>query len=166
MLKLRSDFIKANSDNNSDQLTCISEVNQLSSSVSTCMSSYLASNFTLPHIPVIVNQGNNANLKVELAMLDTGSQISIDNLSFVKKHKFINIQNMLPMLQNCSLKSATGRSYDPFSGRISQELRFIDRHKRTTKKIPVEFHVLEKKNELECLLLGLNFLCQMCLKFC
>jgi len=77
MLKLISDFIKANSDNNSDQLTCISEVNQLSSSVSTCMSSYLASNFTLPNIPVIVNQGNNANLMVELAMLDTGSEISL-----------------------------------------------------------------------------------------
>ena len=41
------------------------------------MSSYLASNFTLPNIPVIVNQGNNANLKVELAMLDTGSEISL-----------------------------------------------------------------------------------------
>ena len=62
------------------------------------------------------------------------------------------------MLQNCSLKSATGKSFNPFSGRIILELRFIDKFKRTTKKIPVEFHVLAKENELECLLLGLNFL--------
>ena len=122
------------------------------------MSSSLSANFTLPHIPVIVNQKNNTNLMVELAMLDTGSQISIINLSFVKKHKFITTQNILPMLQNCSLKSATGKSYNPFSGRIILELRFIDKFKRTTKKIPVEFHVLSKENELECLLLGLNFL--------
>ena len=157
MLKLRSDFLK-NSDNNSDQYTCISKVNQLSGSVSTCMSSYLSADFTLPHIPVIANQENITNLMVELAMLDTGSQISIVNLSLVKKHKFINTQKILPMLQNCSLKSATGKSYNPFSGRIILELCFIDKFKRTTKKIPVQFHVLAKENELECLLLGLNFL--------
>ena len=94
---------------------------------------------------MIINQENNTNLMVELAMLDTGSQISIINLSFVKKHKFITTQNILPMLQNCSLKSATGKSYNPFSGRIILELCFIDKFKRTTKKFQWNFMSLQRK---------------------
>ena len=80
MQKLRSDYVKSNSDFSKDQFTCISE-DQPSISVSSCMSSYLASTFPLPHVPIIVNQEKNANLMVETAMLDTGSQISIANRS-------------------------------------------------------------------------------------
>ena len=152
MMKLRSEFVKK-SDSLHNQHTCKSK-----SLVSTCMTSSFSNNFSLPHVPVIVNQIHSTNLITELGMLDTGSQISIINLSYVKGHKFIDSNDIVPMTQNCSLKSATGKSYNPFSGKIILQLRFIDKFKRTTRQFSVDFHVLSKENELTCLLLGLNFL--------
>ena len=65
---------------------------------------------------------------------------------------------MRPMLHNCSLKSATGKSINPFAGKLNIDLRFIDKWKNATKKISVEFHILAKDNDLNNILLGLNFI--------
>ena len=37
-------------------------------------------------------------------------------------------------------------------------MRFFDKQKKTTKKVSVEFHILDKENDLNSILLGLNFL--------
>ena len=62
------------------------------------------------------------------------------------------------MIHSCSLKSATGRALNPFVGKIDLCLRFIDKGRKTSKKVLIEFHVLEKDNALQNILLGLNFL--------
>ena len=113
MQRLRSEYIK-NSDFNKVPNTCITKEHD-SEAVSTCMSLFLSSTFPLLHVPIIVNQDNRANLLVEKALIDTGSQICIANRSYVKWHKFINCNQMRPMLHNCNLKSATGKSFNPFA---------------------------------------------------
>ena len=129
------------------QNTCITKEHD-SEAVSSCMSLFLSSTFPLLHVPIIVNQDNRANLLVEKAMIDTGSQICIANRSYVEWHKFIDFNQMRPMLHNCSLKSTTGRSFNPFAGKINLDLRFLDKQKKATKKVSVEFHILAKENDL------------------
>ena len=102
---LRSEYL--NSDLNKVTNTCIDEEND-GEVVSTCMSSLVSNHFPLPHVPVIINQLANRNLLIEKAMVDTGSQISIANYDYVKRHRFIDSSRIRPMLHNCSLKSATG----------------------------------------------------------
>ena len=122
------------------------------------MDSLVSNHFPLPHVPVIINQLANRNLLIEKAMVDTGSQISIANYDYVKRHRFIDSSRIRPMLHNCSLKSATGKSINPFIGKIDLDVRFIDKRGKTSKKVPIEFHVLSKDNNLDNILLGLNFL--------
>ena len=113
--------------------------------------------FPLPHVAVIVNQTGNKNLIIEKAIIDTGSQISIFTFDYVEKHRHVEGSMIRPMMHSCSLKSATGRALNPFVGKIDLCLKFVDKWKKTSKKILVEFHVLEKDNELQTILLGLIF---------
>ena len=125
--------------------------------VSTCMSLVTSKHFPLPHVAVIVNQTGNKNLIIEKAIIDTGSQISIFTFDYVEKHRHVEGSMIRPMMHSCSLKSATGRALNPFVGKIDLCLKFVDKWKKTSKKILVEFHVLEKDNELQTILLGLIF---------
>ena len=121
------------------------------------MSSLSSKRFPLPHVVVVVNQTGNKNLIIGKAIIDTGSQISIFTFDYVEKHRYVEGSMIRPMMHSCSLKSATGRALIPFVGKIDLCLKFVDKWKKTSKKILVEFHVLEKDNELQTILLGLIF---------
>ena len=91
-------------------------------------------------------------------MIDTGSQISLVSTDFVQQHRHIIGSMITPMKTPCSLKLATGKTSNPFKGKIKLDLRFIDIKGQLTKKAEVEFHVLKQSSEINSLLLGLNFL--------
>ena len=126
-------------------------------SVSTCMSHSLMSHFSLPHVAVIVEQSGLKNLKVDKALVDTGSQISLVSHAYLVRHNH-DPKAIIPLTIPCSLKSATGRMMNPFKGKIKLGLRFCTLQNKLTRNIVTEFHVLEDSAQLENLLLGLNFL--------
>ena len=90
-------------------------------------------------------------------MVDTGSQISLVSHAYLARHNH-DKNAIIPLSTPCSLKSATGRAVNPFKGKITLAIRFCDKQGKLTRKIMVEFHVLENSSQLEGILLGLNFL--------
>ena len=88
----------------------------------------------------------------------TGSQISLVSMTYLDRHRHISNATIIPLAQPCSLKSATGRSFNPFKGKTVLSLCFVDTKGKLTKKADIEFHVLQKSSQLESILLGLNFL--------
>ena len=142
MQRLRSEYL--NSDLNTVKNTCIDEKTDEENveMVSTCMSLVTSKHFPLPQVAVIVNQTGNTNLIIEKAMIDTGSQISIATFDYVKRRRHIDGSMIRPIIHSCSLKSATGRALNPFVGKIDLCLRFIDKGRKTSKKVLIEFHGL------------------------
>ena len=155
MMRLRSQYSSDNCNKKVSEKNDI--INQDPPRVSTCMTSILTSHYPLPHVAVVINQSGHKNLKVERAMVDTGSQISLVSSAYLAQHK--HVENAItPLSQPCSLKSATGRSMNPFKGKILLAIRFVDKQGKLTRKMEVEFHVLQNSSQLEGILLGLNFL--------
>ena len=132
--------------------------------VSSCMAFVPTSHYPLPHVATVVNQSGHRNLEVEKSMLDSGSQISLVSMSYLDRHRHISNATIIPLAQPCSLKSATGRSFNPFKGKTVLSLRFVDTKGKLTRKTDIEFHVLQKSSQLEGILLGLNFWSRLCLK--
>ena len=157
MQRLRSEYV--NSELKKVRDTCIEKKTDEENveMVSTCMSSLSSKGFPLLQVAVVVNQTGNKNLIIEKAIIDTPSQISIFTFDYVEKHRHVEGSMIRPMMHSCSLKSATGRALNPFVGKIDLCLKFVDKWKKTSKKILVEFHVLEKDNELQTILLGRIF---------
>ena len=75
-------------------------------------------------------------------------EISIVTFDYIKRHRHVDGSMIRPMIHRCSLKSATGRALNPFVGKIDLCLRFIDKGRKTSKKVSIEVHVLAKDNEL------------------
>ena len=104
MMRLRSQYF---SDNYNKKVSEENDnIEQDPPRVSTCMTSILTSHYPLPHVAVVINQSDHKNLKVERAMVDTGSQISLVSMAYLARHK--HVENAItPLSQPCSLKSPT-----------------------------------------------------------
>ena len=173
MLHLKKKFMSEQSDKSDIKKKITSQGKQ--ESVSSCMSSSLISHHALPYVALVVEQIGLKNLKVDKALVDTGSQISLVSMAYLVRHK-LDLRSIIPLSVPCSLKSATGRMMNPFKGKITLNLRFCTMQNRLTRNVKTEFHVLENSAQLENLLLGLNFIIPsaaviefkymtMCLKF-
>ena len=110
MIRLRNQYSSEKGNNKVSEKNNIIE--QDPPRVSTCMNSSLTSHYPLPHVAVVVNQSGHNNLKVERAMVDTGSQISLVSSDYLARHNH-DKNAITPLSQPCSLKLATGRSINP-----------------------------------------------------
>merc|ERR1712198_640197 len=84
------------------------------------------------------------NLKVDKALVDTGSQISLVSHAYLVRHK-LDLRSIVPLSVPCSLKSATGRMMNPFKGKINLSLRFCTMQNKLTRNVitssPTELNV-------------------------
>ena len=155
MLQLKKKFVSEQGDTSDiiKNVTCRGRKEE----VSTCMSSSLISHYALPHVALVVEQNGLKNVKIDKALVDTGSQISLVSHAYLVRHK-LDLRSIVPLSGPCSLKSATGRMMNPFKGKINLNLRFYTMRNTLTRNVKTEFHVLENSSQLENLFLGLNFI--------